>query len=709
VYGTDALFFCRGGQEDQFVAFPSGNFGNFDPDSAGLRGGWHADVGVLMPSESKGGPGPFKAGRIRVYPARNVFAGESGEVHVEPRVMDLLCALASSPSGVMSRDELIDRCWASEFGADEGLTRAISRLRRALREAGGGDNDIETIPKRGYRLVVDVSPLSETETGSDHPPARPARHQGLILLATALVALAAVGFATHNSLIPGPNGADDQKQVVLAVLPFDNQSATATDSYIAAALADEIQFSLAKNNSLSVIAGGSAFRFRDQKQDLKAISEALNATHIVDGAVRRIEGNVRVGVSLIEASSEQIVWSTIVEHPDEDLYAIRDEVATAVLSELGRGSVSPCEGGAGQSHVPDHEAYETYLQGRALYREGSSANLERAIGYLESAAKTDPLFIDAWATLAMAQLNKVQHDFLNPLKPVPAARRAAGRALELSSCSIDARLAIAIADWRERSKPVAESVAEFKGILADAPNDSTVLARMGMLYHEVGQLNDAVRMFANAYRLDPLSANTVSFYVWMLHMASQRDAARALVLANEERWPWVHSMYEVQEFPRLLAEGHYDEARVWIREFARQEGARASTIYQSQSLLTDFVDAAENGDESQYRKVLARMRAAAAEKRLTYNFVFELFAVAGFHDDAMQLARERISADDFWFRGTLFRPSLEEFRSDPAVFELFEMNGLLAYWKTSDRWPDFCADPDLPYDCRSVGLDNDAL
>jgi adenylate cyclase len=642
-----------------------------------------------------------------VYPARNVFAGESDEVHVEPRVMDLVCALASSPSGMMSRDELIDRLWASELGADEGLTQAISRLRRALREAGGGDDEIETIPKRGYRLVLDVSPLGETETGPGHSPARRAGQQTLIFVAAAFGALIALGFAAHDLLVPSSIDADDEKEIVLAILPFDNQSATPTDSHIAAALADEIQFSLAKNNSVSVIAGGSAFRFRDQKQDLTAITEALNATHIVDGAVRRIEGNVRVGVNLIEATTEQIIWSTIVEHAGEDIYAIRDEVAVAILSELGRDSASDCEGGAGQSHVPDHEVYETYLQGRALYREGSSANLERAIGYLESVTRADPLFVDAWSTLAMAELNKVQYDFLDPLKPVPAARRAARRALELSPCSVDARLAMAIADWRERSKPVAESVAEFIGILADAPNNSAVLARMGMLYHEVGQLNDAVRMFAKGYRLDPLSANTVSFYIWMLHMADQRDEARALVSANKERWPWAQNMYEVQELPRLMAAGHYDAAREWIREFALQEGARATLIYHSQSLITDFVDVAESGNESQYREVLARMRAVAAENRLTYNYLFELLAVAGFHDDAMQLARERIAAGDFWFRGTLFRPSLREFRSDPAVFELFEMNGLLAYWQTSGDWPDFCGDPDLPYDCRSVGLDLD--
>lgn len=646
-----------------------------------------------------------------MYPGRNLFAGETAEVRVEPRVMDLLCALASSPSGLVSRAELIDSLWASEFGADEGLTRAVSRLRRALREAGGAADDIETVPKRGYRLVAAVSPLSEDESGTGAGPSTraPGRRRTLIITATAIVAVIAV-FAVRESLQGnGPGVAGDPEEIVLAVLPFDSQSANATDNHIAAALADEIQFSLARNNSVAVIAGGSAFRFRDQKQDLKAITDALQATHIVDGALRRAKDNIRVGVNLIDAQSEQIIWSTVVEHADEDIFVIRDEVAMAILAALGRDDPNECEGASARSRVPDPEAYETYLQGRALYRDGSSTNLERAITYLDSVTKKDPLFVNAWETLAMAELNKIQYDFLDPLGPVPAARHAARRALALNPCSVDARLAIAIADWRERSKPVAESVAEFRGILADAPNSSTVLARVGMLYSEVGHLDDAVRVFSKAYRLDPLSANTASFYVWMLHMARERDEARALALANQERWPWMINMYEVTELPRLLAAEEYDAAREWIQEFASQEGPRPTLIFQARSLLTEFVDAAESGNDAEYRDVLARILAAAAENRLAYNYLFELLAVAGFHDDAMQLARERIAADDFWFRGTLFRPFLKTFRSHPAVFELFEMNGLLEYWQTTDEWPDFCEDPDLPYDCRSVAADRHAF
>ncbi len=661
-------------------------------------------IGALMPGESKEPLRPFKVGNVRVYPDRNLFVGDPGEVRVEPRVMDLMCALASSSSGMMSREALIDMLWATEFGADEGLTRAVSRLRRALRDAGGAADDIETVPKRGYRLVVDIRPLSENDTGSAlrRSPSRPWWQKVPAAVAGVVIVAVAVTVAFREPEVTGLDGADNSDEVVLAILPFDSQSANATDDHIAAALADEIQFSLAKNKSVSVIAGGSAFRFRDQKQDLKAITEVLNATHIVDGALRRTEDNIRVGVNLIDASSETIVWSTVVEHSDEEIYAIRDEVAIAILSELGRHDPNDCEGGTGQSHVPDSAAYDTYLQARALYRDGSKENLERAIAYLDSATRRDPQFVDAWATLAMAELNKIQYDFGDPRTPVPAARRAARRALELSPCSVDARLAMAIADWRERSKPVAESVVEFTDLLAGAPNSPAVLARMGMLYHELGRMNDSVRMWEKSYRLNPLSANTAGLYLWSLHMAGAWDKAEAIASATDERLPWAPNMYKQLEFPRLLAAKDYDAARVWIREFKPRDGLQLTPLMQMNSLLGEFVDVAENGGESEYRDVVTRLLAAAAENRIAYNFVFEFMAAAGFHDDAMELARERIASDDSWFRGSLFRPSLHEFRSNPAVFELFELNGLLEYWQSSGEWPDFCEEPDLPYDCRSV-------
>lgn len=102
-----------------------------------------ADAPILIPRS------PFKLGERTVEPERNRIAGPEGEVHLEPRVMDLLCALAARSGEVSSREFLINGVWGVRYGGDESLTRAVSILRKAL-----GPGAIETIAKRGYRLAA---------------------------------------------------------------------------------------------------------------------------------------------------------------------------------------------------------------------------------------------------------------------------------------------------------------------------------------------------------------------------------------------------------------------------------------------------------------------------------------------------------------------------------------------------------------------------
>src|SRR6478752_1408333 len=103
---------------------------------------------------------PFRLRDRLVTPARNSILGPEGETGIEPKIMAVLCVLAGDPGRVFTRAELIDQVWGTEFGTDESLTRAISHLRKALGDTRGEPAVIETIAKRGYRLLpgsLDVS------------------------------------------------------------------------------------------------------------------------------------------------------------------------------------------------------------------------------------------------------------------------------------------------------------------------------------------------------------------------------------------------------------------------------------------------------------------------------------------------------------------------------------------------------------------------
>ena len=112
---------------------------------------------------------PFRLGDRTAFPQRNRILGPAGEVHVEPRVMDVLCVLAAHAGEVMSREALINGVWAVKYGGDESLTRAISILRKAL-----GPGCIETIAKRGYRLASPVEqPDPRADSSATAEPAEP--------------------------------------------------------------------------------------------------------------------------------------------------------------------------------------------------------------------------------------------------------------------------------------------------------------------------------------------------------------------------------------------------------------------------------------------------------------------------------------------------------------------------------------------------------
>lgn len=111
------------------------------------------------------------------FDALTIESGQ-GRVSVEPKVMQLLSVLAVQPQTVFSREELITAVWGVDFGGDERLSRAVSLLRKALGENKGERKYIETISRRGYRLVAPVQKLNEPiiVPSSEGPVAPPGSH-----------------------------------------------------------------------------------------------------------------------------------------------------------------------------------------------------------------------------------------------------------------------------------------------------------------------------------------------------------------------------------------------------------------------------------------------------------------------------------------------------------------------------------------------------
>lgn len=669
------------------------------------------DMASQQPGEQREA---FDLDVFRVDPQRNIIAGPSGETVIEPKIMAVLLMLVARPGEVITRQEFIDSIWSEEYSGDESLTRAISHLRRELGDTRGVHTHIETVPKIGYRLIVHPRPAS---TGAKRGNRRRLLWAGAaVVLAAALTLFLVIDRMEEEPLA---KGAAKQAPVVLAVLPFESQSRATEDVFVARGLADELLSALSQSRSISIIAGNSSIRFRgDDNQDLSELASELNFSHIVDGSVRRSPDGLRVSVHLIDVGTGLVVWSDVLDRPESEIYLIPKIAAAAIQNALG---VDPIETST-RITPPDPLAYETYLQALALLRARSDWPLARAIQYLEAVVEKDPSLSEAWATLAIARLNIIvtqtrpgtgDPGFRNvdPPDRLQAARREANAALAIDPGSIDAMLALAIIDYRERADTLAETESRFRRLLDMAPNHPNVNLRMGMVLMEVGRARESLRYWKKAHALDPLSTLAGTFYAEALIHVGHIEEANAIIeegIYDGFKRSYVRLTMSLLEDDfqgaREFFTGVGDNLVFWmggLTESADADLDRPDTSRMSR-LLDRLVTVAERGDSTVDHEIASDLTRAADEGLILHYYAFQLLAAAGLNDAAFDLARERISLDDMFFRTVLLKPAFRSGRHDPKVMELFEATTQLDYWLQTSNWPDFCAEPELPYDCEEV-------
>ena len=237
----------------------------------------------------------FQLSAVHVRPATREVVGFAGLREVlEPRVMQVLVALARRRGEVVSRDELIDSCWRGQIVGDDAVSRCVASLRRLAALCGG--LAIETIPRVGYRL-------DEVSGGA---------------------------------AVAGP--ADDN--VLVAVLPFETLSDDAEMAWFSEGVSEEIFQAVGRCTSLKVLGRAASFQFRGPRKVVSQVAAEFHATHVLDGSVRRHERRVRVCAHLIECGGQTTLWSQGFERELSDVFALQDAIAEAVAEAL-RAALRP--------------------------------------------------------------------------------------------------------------------------------------------------------------------------------------------------------------------------------------------------------------------------------------------------------------------------------------------------------------------------------
>jgi TolB-like protein/tetratricopeptide (TPR) repeat protein len=423
----------------------------------------------------------FQVGDWLVEPRLNRLRKGSDTIALEPKTMAVLVYLVARAGEVVSAEEILTQLWPDTIVNDGSVYWYVARLRKAFGDSPRTQQTIQTLPKKGYRLVAPVKVGLEESIDAElqHIEARLAK--------------------LPREYLSQKLGLPEQHHI--AVLPFLNLGA---DDYFCDGLTEELVHVLAHVRGLQVVGRTSTFVFKKRHLDLRVIGKLLNVSHILEGSVRKSGSRVRVTAQLINTRDGLHIWSDVFERKDSDLLQIQQEIALTVAEAMKVTLVSGEERRINARYTKDPAAWEMYLIGRQHWATRSANRLPEAIRWYRKAVEKDPTFALAHAGIAAAQSVYPWYGHLEPRKAAASAKEEAEKALQLAPDLAEAHAAMGAIcfeydfDWSSGEKHLRRSV-DLKPSCAEGRH------WYGDLLSVLGRHDDALAQAILTLRLEPLS------------------------------------------------------------------------------------------------------------------------------------------------------------------------------------------------------------
>lgn len=473
----------------------------------------------------------FRLGQWLVEPSLNTVSRKGTSIHLEPKVMEVLVCLARQPGEAVPKDQLLKTVWPETFVTDDVLIRSISELRRVFEDDAHEPRIIQTIPKRGYRLIASVE--------------------------------------AHTS--PAASVTRDS----IAVLPFTNMSADPENEFFADGITEEIINALAQIQQLHVVGRSSAFSFKGKHVDLRVIGEQLNVRTVLEGSVRKAGNHLRITAQLVNTADGYHLWSERYDREMKDVFEIQDEIARNMAQRLRVSIGGKQEERLVRAATNNLEAYQLYLKGRAMLYQRGAAML-RAVKCFQQAVTLDPDYAIAWAGFADVNTVLGYYGLVPPADSMPRAMEAARRAVALDPTLAEAHTALAMCsllyDWdlavAEREFVCAlklnpryiqahcwyalfylqlaagrarEGVEHARLAVESDPLSGYANSMLGMTYSAAGRYTEAVQACERAVELDPDSFLARCGLQWALRFSRRFEDAiaacnSALAISGRHQW-----------------------------------------------------------------------------------------------------------------------------------------------------------------------------
>lgn len=474
--------------------------------------------------------------------------------------------------------------------------------------------------------------------------------------------------------VAAPPSADSNPSI--AVLPFVNMSADAANEYFSDGLSEEILNLLTRVSGLKVIARTSSFAFKGKNQDLREVGDVLGVKNVLEGSVRKSGDRVRITAQLINVADGSHIWSESYDRTLTDIFLIQDDVAAAIVDALKvHVSSTPNRGRPTDSS----EAYDLFLQARALGSRGSPPYIQEAVGLLRAAIALDPQFAEAYELLARCYWSLAG----TSVKSGEGQRltfEAAEQALALDPGLVVARGLLRSADLDNYSW--LGEIQAFEQILQEQPGNTDALDVLIFDLIEAGYLNEAAVYAERLIALDPLSANVKARHAEVLAALGRREEVMAMAVGHPLLLGYLS-----------ISSGQYERAAEQYAANLRS-GGFADTAWVNEAI--------EKGRDphtgQEYLDALIADRVAGLPEDKRFNAwmdLVSLYPALGHMDRYFEIIQSLDLTSSTWtdadwlvYMG-MFARAETGFTAHPKYLEVADSIGLLELWDQRGA-PDFC-------------------
>lgn len=568
----------------------------------------------------------------------DVRAGElrkrGRKVLLQEQPFQILLMLLERPGDVVLREEIRKRLWPNDTFVQfaPSINAAIQRLREALGDSGDQPRYVETVARRGYRLLGKLE-LNDNDAGLKVGETNSKRSMSTLI-------------------------ARSQAVSSIAVLPFKNASRDPDGDYLSEGITENIINRLSKIAGLRVTPRSTVYRYRRKITDPHSVGRELQVDAVLAGRVTQRDGALVVSAELIDVRQGSQLWGERYKRTLADLYEVEEEIAKKISESL-RVQLNGKENGRGAKRFTENsDAYQLYLRGRYCWNRRTPQDIRKGYRYFQQAIDNDAGYALAYSGLADCYSHLCSLGVIAPKEAWAKAKAAAAAAVALDPDLAEAHTSMAFVrafadwDWQNSDQEFAHACElDAKYWVAPYWYAMTLVAR--------GRYEEADRWIAKAFELEPLSSVIAHGAAYNLFMSRRHADAIQVCLKAVDIAP-DYPLLRLHLGIAYEQESRYEEA---IAQFEKALQLLDGEALAAGPLAHVYARA---GHPQKAREILENLVGQAQTRHVDKYSVGLIYVALGMYDVALnwfeRAAQERCPWFSFMANGD---PRLDGLRSDP--------------------------------------------